>query len=137
MKKSTTTATATKAVKKATKKAATKPVKKATKPATKTAKKADKPTPEPKPEPTGGMGKVQVAALQALAKNGKPMSRSALSEALDGVFIGGRIMGHVDPAKLRATSLVGRGLVTIATPEDGPATYSLTAAGRKIAKGGE
>lgn len=128
------------ATKKATATKATKGTAKATKKATKAAKKADKPTPEPKPEPkpepAGGMGKVQVAALQALAKSGKPMSRAALSEALDGTFIGGRIMGHVNPDKLRATSLVGRGLVTIATPEDGPATYSLTAAGKKAAKEG-
>jgi len=80
-----------------------------------------------------GPSKTQIAVLTLLAEKGA-MSRSEVRKAKGGVFIGGKIMGHVDPKKLKPTSLVGRGLATLETAKEGergPARYKITEAGRK------
>lgn len=91
--------------------------------------------------PDRGPSKTQVACLEVLAKSKTPMTRAQLSEALEGAFIGGKVMGHADPAKLKESSLVGRGLVrfTPAPKGDeearaGVVYYEITAAGRKAVK---
>ncbi len=137
---STAVATETKPVKKApakkkspTKKAAAKKAAAKKAPAKKAAtKKAAKAPAGPR-----GPSKTQVEVLKLLAKaapNG--MTRSQLSEKLNGAFIGGNVMGHVDPKLRIATSLVGRGLATVAVvagenDADGPAEYKINAAGKK------
>lgn len=140
------TAAPGKTVKKPVKKAPVKKAapKKAAKAAPAPAKKAAPKTKEAKSEKeekenTRGPSKLQLQILGLLNKKGE-MTRSQVSEALNGVFIGGRIMGHVDNGKLRPTSLVGRGLATINTyptknEGDGPAHYKITAAGKKVIEG--
>ena len=113
------------------KKAAAKPAKKATKKAA--AKKAPKEKGERKER---GPSKLQISALKLLSKK-EELTRAQISEALEGAFIGGNVMGHVDPAKLVPNSLLGRKLVSVKVypgnnDSDGPAHYAITAAGRKL-----
>lgn len=123
--------------KKATKKAAPKkaakkaPAKKATK---KTAKKAAA------KKASGELrapGKTAMKVIALLAKKNE-MTRNQISEALGVQIAGCGMLGHLDPAKVEAGSLVGRGLAKVATYPDkesgaeGPAHYSLTAAGKKL-----
>lgn len=82
-----------------------------------------------------GPSNLQLSVLKMLAKKGRPMTRAQLSEALEGSFIGGTVMGHKNPDKLMDTSLVGRGLVKFAAPKDENdrgVWYEITAAGRKL-----
>jgi hypothetical protein len=84
-----------------------------------------------------GPSKTQLECLKLLAKaapNG--LTRSQLSEKLNDAFIGGNVMGHVDPKLRTPTSLVGRGLATVQVvagenDTEGPAEYKINAAGKK------
>ena len=72
----------------------------------------------------------QLEVLKVLSESKKPLTRKQISEALEGRFIGGNVMGHINPEKVIPTSLYGRGLVKIEQHEGEGNTYVLTAAGR-------
>ena len=120
-------------------------VKKAAKakaPAKKATAKVKK-APKAKKEPKGprGPSKTQINVLKALNKKGE-LSRVELADQLE-TFIGGDIMGHADPKKIKPNSLVGRGLVRMKGGEprkladgsfsetEGAHVYEITAAGKK------
>lgn len=121
VKKTVAKKTATKTAKKATKKAAPKkaPVKKASKPSTNGEAK---------------LSKTQEGVLKILSK-GKALSRTQLSEALDGAWVGSDLMGHLDPSQQKPRSLSARGLVKAQQHEGEPITYLITAAGKKAVNG--
>lgn len=86
-----------------------------------------------------GPSKTQTEVLKVLAnsKSGE-LTRSQLSEALDNAWVGSDMMGHLDSAQAKATSLTARGLVKASTypnketGAEGPVHYALTAAGKKF-----
>lgn len=118
---------------------AKKPAKKAApkKPAKKAPVKKKAAAKKKAPAGERGPSKTQVEVLKLLNKaapNG--LTRSDLSKRLEGAFIGGNVMGHVDPKLRTPTSLVGRGLATVAVvptenDTEGPAEYKINAAGKK------
>ena len=77
-------------------------------------------------------------ALLELAKKGE-LTRNQISEALGVQIAGCGLLGHLDKDKVEPQSLVGRGLAVVKTYADketgveGPAHYSLTKAGEKLA----
>lgn len=119
----TTAAPKKKAAKKSAKKAAAKKA-----PAKKTAKK--KASGEAKDR---GPSKTQIAILKVLNRSSKGLTRSQLSDRLDGAFVGSDMMGHLnsDP---KPASLIARGLVKFAPQEEEGAatTYAISANGKKF-----
>jgi len=79
-----------------------------------------------------GPSPLQLKVLVLLNKKGA-LSRSQISESLDGAFIGGNVMGHANPDKRVESSLYGRGLVKFAANEEGRGvSYEISAAGKKL-----
>lgn len=83
---------------------------------------------------TGDIRKDSTAHLVLKLIDKKPMSRTQLSEKLDGAWVGSKLMGHHDPAQTLPSSLVGRKFAKAEKHDvDGRDVilYSITAAGKK------
>jgi len=103
---------------------------------TKTTKTAKKPAAK-KPAKSNGpaLGKVHVRILRALAKSGKPMSRTQLAKAAQvHPSVIGKYAGYVNPdinaRPVHSGNLLNQGMVKIEAHPDGT-YYAITPKGRK------